>query len=76
MQKMYKDIVRNVQKIKMSNYGELLYSIPTELINILINFERILKKLIMRNWSIKFNKTCLKENILPNFSNTCSSKFL
>ena len=53
----------------MSNFGELLYTLPAELKDLLRNFERVSKKLIMSTWSIKFNKTCLRENLLPNYSN-------
>ena len=53
----------------MSNYGDLLYELPNELKNLFRNLERTSRKIIMSNWSLKFNKTCLKENLLPKYSN-------
>ena len=53
----------------MSNHGDLLYELPNELKNLFRNLERTSRKIIMSNWSLKFNKTCLKENLLPKYSN-------
>ena len=45
----------------MSNYGEMLHSIPDDLRIILRNFERISKKKIMSTWSIKFNNIDMRK---------------
>ena len=52
----------------MPNFGELLFALPDELKNLYRNLERVSRKLIMCNWSLKFNRTCLLENLLPKYS--------
>ena len=54
--------------LKMPNFGELLYTVPDELKSLFRSLERISKKIIMSKWSLKFNRTCLTENILPKYS--------
>ena len=49
-------------------YIDLLYQVPEELRRTFRLYESVNKKLINLKWSIVFNSTCLKENILPNYS--------
>ena len=49
-------------------YIELLHQVPEELRRTFRLYESTSKKLINLKWSITFNTTCLKENILPNYS--------
>ena len=49
-------------------YGEEIYSLPEDLRKLFRKYENVNKKLINIKWSIEFNSTCLKENILPNYS--------
>ena len=49
-------------------YIELLHQVPEELRRTFRLYESTSKKLINLKWSITFNATCLKENILPNYS--------
>ena len=53
----------------MPNFGELLYTVPDDLKSLFRSLEKISKKIIMSKWSLKFNRTCLTENILPKYSN-------
>ena len=50
------------------SYSQLLYAVPEELRKLIRKYENINKKLINLKWSIEFNSTCIKENILPNYS--------
>ena len=50
-------------------FGQLLFTIPPEKRLIIRNYEKLNKKLIKNKWSKQFNETCLKENILPTYSN-------
>ena len=43
--------------------------IPNDLKHMFRELERVNKKLINSNWSVKFNLTCINENMLPNYSN-------
>ena len=51
------------------NYANLLYRLPEDLIGIFRKYELEKKKEINAHWSLVFNKTCLSENIWPNFTN-------
>ena len=59
----------------MPNFGELLFALPDELKNLYRNLERVSRKLIMSNWSLKFNRTCLLEDILPKYSDNLLLSF-
>ena len=45
-------------------YGESLYLLPDELRNIFRKYEETRKKIINSKWSLVFNQTCLKENMI------------
>ena len=49
-------------------YSDLLYAVPEELRILFRKYEDVSKKLINIEWSRKFNQTCLKENILPKYT--------
>ena len=53
----------------MPNFGEALYDLPFDLKSNFRKLENSYKKHIMSKWSIVFNETCLKENLLPKYSN-------
>ena len=53
----------------MQNFGEVLYNLPFDLKSKFRKLENNSKKLILSKWSIVFNETCLKENLLPIYSN-------
>ena len=53
----------------MQNFGEVLYNLPFDLKTKFRKLESNTKKHIMSKWSIVFNETCLKENLLPIYSN-------
>ena len=53
----------------MQNFGEVLYNLPFDLKSKFRKLENNSKKLITSKWSIVFNETCLKENLLPIYSN-------
>ena len=42
--------------------------IPSDLKQMFRELERVNKKLINSNWSVKFNLTCINEKMLPNYS--------
>ena len=48
----------------MKEYCYLLNSLPKEVKTKIRKLEKTIKKKIKTEWSIKFNKTCLKEEIL------------
>ena len=50
------------------NYVDLLHAAPADLKKMFRDLEKIKKKLINNNWSIRFNTICMKENIMPNYS--------
>ena len=49
--------------------GELLFSIPAENRKLFRKLESIEKKIMNNEWSNIFNKTCLKNNMLPKYVN-------
>ena len=50
------------------SYAKLLHNVPDGLRRLYRKYENVSKKLINTKWSIEFNSTCIKENMLPNFS--------
>ena len=50
------------------NYGELLYEVPNELRRLYRALERQKRKMISLKWSSTFNKVCLQENLMPNYT--------
>ena len=52
----------------MNNYGFLLNRIPYNLKNKIRSIERYGKKINNITWSIMFNQTYLKEDIMPKCS--------
>ena len=51
------------------SYGRLLNQAPPTLRKLFRDKEHLNQKIINRKWSAIFNKKCLLENIVPNFSN-------
>ena len=51
----------------MNNYGFLLNTIPYKLKKNIRSLERYGKKNDDITWSIMFNQTCLKEDIMPKY---------
>ena len=51
------------------NFGNLIYNLPENHKKSVRNFEKINKKLINAKYSLSFNKCCLKENLLPIYTN-------
>ena len=50
------------------SYIDLLHTVPEPLRKLFRKYEGVSKKLHNNQWSINFNVTCLKEDILPKFS--------
>ena len=51
------------------SYGSILNQAPVDLRRILRTKEGILRKMINKKWSIIYNEKCIKENLVPKFSN-------
>lgn len=56
----------------IQDYSNLLKTFPAELRRTFRDYESVSKKIVNANWSITFNKLCLKENILPDY--LCNTK--
>ena len=52
------------------NFGELIFNFPYN-IRSKIRYLEKLEKLVKANIAILFNRTCINENILPNFTDIC-----
>ena len=50
------------------NIGQLLYDLPDNLKKNFRKQESLRKKIIECKWSLKFNKFCVNEELLPNYS--------
>ena len=50
------------------NYGELRYEVPNDLRRLYRALERHKKKMTSLTWSCTFNKVCLQENLMPNYT--------
>ena len=51
------------------SYVEKLRTLPHRIIQILRKMENIQRKMIKCKWSLVFNNTCIKENLLPTYTN-------
>ena len=51
------------------NYLNLLHQAPTEIKSNLRELETLYQKSIKNKWSMTFNDVCLKENLLPKYTN-------
>ena len=49
-------------------YTTRLNLLPTDLRSIFRKLERVEDKIINAEWSLFFNKTCIKENFWPNYT--------
>ena len=50
------------------NIGRLLYQLPQQLKMYYRKYESLYKKKISKLWALKFNKTCINENLWPTFT--------
>ena len=51
--------------------GTLLFNLPVERRKSVRDLEKISTKIIKTKCSLLFNSTCLKNDILPNYTNIC-----
>ena len=50
------------------NFVRTIHTLPSEIKNIYRKIEKNENKLLKNKWSLIFNETCLKEEILPNYT--------
>ena len=50
------------------NFIQAIYRLPEQIKKIYRSIEKYENKLIRNKWSNIFNKTCLEEEILPNYT--------
>jgi len=51
------------------NFGNLLYPLPNQTKCLIRNIERTNRKIINCQFSLIFNRTCIKEKLLPCYTN-------
>ena len=51
------------------NIAQLIFNLPAATKYVVRNVEKCKNKLINCQYAAQFNKTCLNENILPNYTN-------
>ena len=51
------------------DYIRLLNSVPSDFKQILRKLENVSLKIISRYWSTVFNRTCIKEGLMPKYLN-------
>ena len=54
---------------KYMNTGDLIFDLPQQTKHLIRQLEQTRKKLTKTKYSLAFNKTCLKEDVLPNYTN-------
>ena len=54
--------------VPLQSFGSILYGLPTEIKKIIRNIEKLLYKLNSVETAIIFNQCCLKESLLPKYS--------
>ena len=52
------------------NLGTLLFNLSPSQKSLIRKYENLNKKLINARNAVVFNKTCIKENLLPNYTDT------
>ena len=50
------------------SYGDLLKKLPEDLKKDIRKYEALRKKIIDAIWSLVFNRTCINEGLLPNYT--------
>ena len=58
------------------NFGKFIYQLQSETKTFIRKLERILNKLYRQNFSLLFNKTCLNERLLPNYTHTHTQRVI
>ena len=53
---------------KYMNFGDIIFELPQEQKVLIRRIEQTRKKLTKTKYSLAFNKTCLKEDILPRYT--------
>ena len=59
----------NVATPPKVNFGHVMFQLPPSIRSVLRKTENLWKKIINAEDAISFNKVCLSEDILPNYSN-------
>ena len=54
---------------KQMNIGDLIFDLPQQTKLLIRQIEQTRKKLTKTKYSLAFNTTCLKEDVLPNYTN-------
>ena len=49
-------------------YSTRINVLPNDLRNLFRRLERVKEKVVNAEWSLFFNKTCLKEHLWPNYT--------
>ena len=50
------------------NYGSLINQMDDKIKRMIRDYERISKSVINKKWSITYKKMCLKENLMPKYT--------
>ena len=50
------------------NFARIIHTLPSEIKNLYRKIEKNENKLLKNKWFLIFNETCLKEEILPNYT--------
>ena len=58
------------------NFGELIFNFPCNIRSKIRYLEKLEKKLVKANIAILFNRTCIKENILPKFTDIYITNYI
>jgi hypothetical protein len=60
---------RNIATTPKVNFGQVIFQLPSTIRRIVRRIESLSKKIINAEAVISFNKICLSEDILPNYTN-------
>ena len=55
-------------KIDRQSFGCLINNLSPEIKSKVRNLEKINRKIINCSYAVKFNETCIKEDLLPNYT--------
>ena len=62
-------LIFNLINWKIMDYIRLLHSVPSDFKQMLRKLENVSLKIISKIWSTVFNKTCIKEGLMPKYLN-------